>query len=62
MPVLRMIKTCTKIPVGGTQNQFLIKLLISLKAKQFSNDVTYKLYYLVLREGTGTALVMWMVF
>jgi hypothetical protein len=37
MPVLRMIKmTFTKIPVGGTQKSILIKLLISLKAKQFS--------------------------
>jgi hypothetical protein len=55
MPVLRMIKiTFTKIPVGGPKINFLIKLLISLKAKQFSKRC-YWLYYLVLREGTGTA-------
>ncbi|WP_413999037.1 FKBP-type peptidyl-prolyl cis-trans isomerase [Flavobacterium sp. W1B] len=50
--------TITKIPVGGTQASIMSYLnsptfpkLLSRDAK--FHDITYKLYYLVLSEGTG---------
>jgi hypothetical protein len=50
----------TKIPVGGTQPSIMSYNGKSTFPKLLSRDVnlhdiTYKLYYLVLREGTGTA-------
>ena len=48
--------TFTKIPVGGTQKSIFDQTTYQLKSKAVVlNDITYKLYYLVLREGTGTA-------
>ena len=50
----------TKIPAGGTQPSIFSYLnsptfpkLLSREVKL--HDITYKLYYLVLREGTGTS-------
>ena len=50
----------TKIPTGGTQPSIFSYLnsptfpkLLSREVKL--HDITYKLYYLVLREGTGTS-------
>ena len=50
----------TKIPVGGTQPSIMSYKGKTTFPKLLSRDVslhdiTYKLYYLVLREGTGTA-------
>ncbi|MEY2671471.1 MAG: hypothetical protein RLZZ577_1787 [Bacteroidota bacterium] len=50
--------TITKIPTGGTQasiwsylNNTSFPKLLSRDVKL--HDITYKIYYLVLREGTG---------
>lgn len=48
--------TFTKIPDGGTQKSIWDQTDFELKSKEVSlNDVTYKVYYLVLRKGVGTA-------
>jgi hypothetical protein len=60
MPMVDDSKMWPLLKILGTQNH-LIKLLISLKQSSFLNDVTYKLYYLVL-EKAQELLLMWMVF
>ncbi|MFV5699836.1 FKBP-type peptidyl-prolyl cis-trans isomerase [Flavobacterium sp. ZT3R17] len=48
--------TITKIPTGGTQKSIFDQTDYELKTRNVSlHDVTYKMYYLVLRTGTGTA-------
>jgi hypothetical protein len=48
--------TITKIPTGGTQKSILDQTDYELKTRNVSlHDVTYKMYYLVLRTGTGIA-------
>jgi hypothetical protein len=43
----------TKIPSGGTQQSIWNQTTYELKSKDVSlHDIVYKLYYLVLREGT----------
>lgn len=45
-----------KIPAGGTQKSIWDQTTYELKSRNVSlHDITYKLYYLVLRTGTGTA-------
>jgi hypothetical protein len=45
-----------KIPVGGTQKSIWDQTTYELKSRNVSlHDITYKLYYLVLRTGTGIA-------
>ncbi|MFE3849327.1 FKBP-type peptidyl-prolyl cis-trans isomerase [Flavobacterium sp. LB3P45] len=45
-----------KIPVGGTQKSIWDQTIYELKSRNISlHDITYKMYYLVLRNGTGTA-------
>lgn len=46
----------SKIPAGGTQVSIFDQTQYPLLSRDvYSNDVTYKVYYLVLREGTGQA-------
>ncbi|MBP6181405.1 FKBP-type peptidylprolyl isomerase [Flavobacterium sp.] len=48
--------TITKIPTGGTQKSIWDQTTYELKSRNVSlHDITYKMYYLVLRTGTGTA-------
>lgn len=48
--------TITKIPSGGTQKSIWDQSDYELKSRNVSlHDITYKLYYLVLRAGTGSA-------
>jgi hypothetical protein len=48
--------TITKIPTGGTQKSIWDQTTYELKSRNVSlHDITYKMYYLVLRAGTGTA-------
>lgn len=48
--------TITKIPEGGTQKSIWDQTNYELKSREVSlHDITYKVYYLVLREGTGVA-------
>jgi hypothetical protein len=43
-----------KIPAGGTQKSIWDQTTYELKSRSVSlHDITYKLYYLVLRNGTG---------
>ena len=43
-----------KIPAGGTQKSIWDQTTYELKSRNVSlHDITYKLYYLVLRTGTG---------
>ena len=43
-----------KIPAGGTQKSIWDQTTYELKSRSVSlHDITYKLYYLVLRTGTG---------
>ncbi|HEX9150765.1 MAG TPA: FKBP-type peptidylprolyl isomerase [Flavobacterium sp.] len=45
-----------KIPAGGAQKSIWDQTTYELKSRNVSlHDITYKLYYLVLRAGTGTA-------
>jgi hypothetical protein len=45
-----------KIPAGGTQKSIWDQTTYELKSRSVSlHDITYKMYYLVLRNGTGTA-------
>ncbi|MFV8328277.1 FKBP-type peptidyl-prolyl cis-trans isomerase [Flavobacterium sp. ZS1P14] len=45
-----------KIPAGGTQKSIWDQTTYELKSRDVSlHGITYKLYYLVLRAGTGTA-------
>lgn len=45
-----------KIPVGGTQISIWDQTTYELKSRNVSlHDITYKMYYLVLRTGTGIA-------
>ncbi|SHN15168.1 FKBP-type peptidyl-prolyl cis-trans isomerase [Flavobacterium xinjiangense] len=45
-----------KIPAGGTQKSIWDQTTYELKIRNVSlHDITYKLYYLVLRTGTGIA-------
>ncbi|HEU0125597.1 MAG TPA: FKBP-type peptidyl-prolyl cis-trans isomerase [Flavobacterium sp.] len=44
----------SKIPAGGTQTSIWDQQTYKLQSREvYSNDVKYKVYYLVLREGTG---------
>lgn len=44
----------TKIPAGGTQVSIWDQKVYPLQSRDvYSNDVTYKVYYLTLRKGTG---------
>jgi len=46
--------TITKIPEGGTQKSIWDQTTYELKSKDVKlHDITYKLYYLVLRPGVG---------
>ena len=46
--------TITKIPTGGTQKSIWDQTTYELKSRNVSlHSITYKLYYLVLREGIG---------
>jgi hypothetical protein len=62
MPVLQddqdvtFIKFCRRDPKSIDQTTY------QLKQSSFLNDVTYKLYYLVLEKAQELLLVMWMVF
>ena len=48
--------TFTKIPDGGTQKSIWDQTDYELKTRVVNlNDVNYNLYYLVLREGTGSS-------
>jgi hypothetical protein len=48
--------TITTIPSGGTQKSIWDQTTYELKTRNVSlHDITYKMYYLVLRAGTGTA-------
>ena len=48
--------TITKIPTGGTQKSIWDQTDYELKSRNVSlHDITYKMYYLVLRTGTGIA-------
>ncbi|MFV8344061.1 FKBP-type peptidyl-prolyl cis-trans isomerase [Flavobacterium sp. XS2P39] len=48
--------TITKIPTGGTQKSIWDQSDYELKSRNVSlHSITYKLYYLVLRAGTGSA-------
>jgi hypothetical protein len=48
--------TITKIPEGGNQQSIWDQTNYELKSREVSlHDITYKVYYLVLREGTGVA-------
>jgi hypothetical protein len=45
-----------KIPAGGTQKSIWDQTTYEIKSRNVSlHDITYKLYYLVLRTGTGIA-------
>jgi len=44
-----------KIPAGGTQTSIWDQKEYTLKTRKvYSNDVTYEVYFLILREGTGS--------
>ncbi len=48
--------TFTKIPAGGTQKSIWDQTTYQLKSREVSlHNITYKIYYLLLREGTGVA-------
>jgi hypothetical protein len=48
--------TITKIPTGGTQKSIWDQTTYELKSRNvILHTITYKMYYLVLRTGTGTA-------
>tara|TARA_R110000868_G_scaffold36900_6_gene130529 strand:+ start:1383 stop:2354 length:972 start_codon:yes stop_codon:yes gene_type:complete len=48
--------TFTKIPDGGTQKSIWDQTDYELKSREVSlHDITYKLYYLVLRQGIGSS-------
>jgi FKBP-type peptidyl-prolyl cis-trans isomerase FkpA len=45
----------TKIPAGGTQTSIWDQTTYTLKTRPvYSNDITYNVYYLILRQGTGS--------
>lgn len=47
--------TYTKIPTGGTQVSIWDQTTYPIQTRLVEqNDITYKMYYLILREGTGT--------
>ena len=46
----------SKIPVGGTQISIWDQKEYPLQTRNvYSNDVTYEVYFLTLRKGTGSA-------
>jgi hypothetical protein len=48
--------TITKIPEGGVQKSIWDQTDYQLTSREVSlHDITYKVYYLVLREGTGSS-------
>lgn len=48
--------TFTKIPEGGNQKSIWDQTNYELKSRDVNlHDITYKLYYLVLRQGTGSS-------